>query len=73
MPKKGGKRKKTRTHKDDVPAGATTLDGKSLSKQIDDGIPRSIVAKGSKVAPKVSELIHDLRRLMLPYTASNLK
>ena len=52
MPKKGGKRKKTRTHKDDIPEGATTLDGKSLSKQVDDGIPRSICLLYTSPSPR---------------------
>ena len=36
-------------------------------------IPRSIVAKGTKVIPLVGELVQDLRKLMSPYTASNLR
>ena len=36
-------------------------------------VPKSIVAKASKVAPQVSELVRDLRKIMNPYTASNLR
>ena len=74
MPRRGGKRKKTRTHAIGAPDGATVVgkDGKAegLSKQ---DVPRSIVAKVSKVDMKTSELILDMRKLMGPYTATNLK
>ena len=36
-------------------------------------VPRTIVAKGSKVSSYVAELIKDLRKLMSPYTATNLR
>lgn len=45
MPKRGGKRKKTRTHLDNAPAGAHVLGEGSLKEDV----PKSIVAKASKV------------------------
>ena len=75
MPRKGNKRKKTRTHGNNtVPEGAVSLsedfkrDQEALSN-----VPRSIVAKTSKVAPMVSHLVKDIRKMMGPYTAAHLK
>lgn len=36
-------------------------------------IPRSLVVRASKVTPTLRVLIRDIRRLMSPYTALNLK
>ena len=76
MPRRGSKRKKTRTHQGDAPVGATVLTAQgsqeALNKEQSD-IPRSIVAKGSKVIPQVGELVRDLRKLMDPHTAKNLR
>ena len=73
MPRKGGKRVKTRTHKDDRPAGATVLrDGKQESLDKGD-VPRSIVVKSSKVIAQVNQLVRDMRKLMEPNTATSLK
>jgi hypothetical protein len=54
--------------------GATTLGDNNapVAVQANDA-PRSIVAKTSKVAPHVSELVRDLRRLMEPFTATKLR
>ena len=77
---------KTRTHAAGAPQGATTLG----ETEIKDDIPRSIVAKASKVlctvaffsfsniffakvGPQVGELVRDVRKLMGPYTANNLR
>jgi hypothetical protein len=38
-----------------------------------DNIPRTIVARSYKVAPCVGELIKDVRKMMGPFTASNLR
>ena len=38
-----------------------------------DNIPRTIVARSHKVNPNVAELIRDVRKMMGPYTASNLR
>ena len=55
--------------------GATTLgpDGAVAASKFQDDGPKSIVARGSKVKPLISELIIDLRALMSPHTAQNLK
>lgn len=50
------------------PEGANSIKG-----PLSDDIPQSIVARSSKVAIPVKELIKDVRRLMGPYTASNLR
>lgn len=67
---------KTRTHKREAPRGATKLYAEEVpeeTKKLPDNIPRSIVAKASKVGPKVTELIRDFRKMMNPYTATNLR
>ena len=76
MPKVGGRRKKRRVHDiKSVPEGATILDNGVAAplKKEEAAIPRSIVAKASKVAPQVSELVRDVRKLMSPYTATKLR
>ena len=83
MPRRGGKRKKARTHKGDTPEGVTILPtvGSSttdvndalIEKQIDSSIPRTIVAKVGKIGNSVTELVKDFRKLMNPHTASNLR
>ena len=74
MPKVGGRRKKRRVHDiKSIPEGATVLGGDGVAaplKKDEAAIPRSIVAKASKVAPQVSELVRDVRKLMSPYTAT---
>ena len=59
MPKVGGKRKKTRTH---VP-----------EQELDSNIPRSLIIKRGKVGPYLKKLVSELRTVMYPYTAINLK
>ena len=81
MPKKGGRRKKSRTHKDDTPEGATIQASKHEDDDVlndailekDLNVPRTIVARSGKVRTYVAELIKDLRKLMEPNTASNLR
>jgi ribosome biogenesis protein SSF1/2 len=74
MPKKGNKRKKTRTHEaGQAPEGAVSMSKEFHAQKDVDNVPRSIVAKTSKVAPMVSHLVKDLRKMMGPYTASHLK
>ena len=71
MPRTGGKRKKTRTHLNkNAPEGAHA-DGDA--EKAAGNVPRSIVAKGGKVGPLVSELCKNLRQLMGPYTATKLR
>ena len=57
MPKKGGRRKKRRTHV--VPAGTP--------------VPRSLVLRRGPVDPSVRELLGDLRLMMMPHTAPRLR
>ncbi|CAM9842110.1 unnamed protein product [Phaeothamnion confervicola] len=67
MPKKGGKRRKTRTHDATPPAGAATTAGS------EEKIPRSFVCRMGKVHQNVSHLVEDLRRVMEPHTARKLR
>lgn len=69
MPKRGGKRKKTRTHTSGAPEGATILKEEDFKQTV----PRSIVARSGNVVAPLKELVRDLRKLMAPYTATNLK
>mgnify|MGYP003706126633 CR=1 FL=1 len=73
MPRKGSKRVKTRTHKDNQPVGATVLEDGVQSSLDKEFIPKSIVARSGKVVAQVSDLIRDLRKMMGPHTASNLR
>ena len=62
MPKSGGKRKKTRTHV-------------SNSKDIEEynEAPKSFIIKRGKIGLFLRELVSNLRELMYPFTAANLK
>ena len=53
-----GRRKKTKTH---------------LPQEYDDKTPRSMVVKRGIVAPVISNLTLDLRKLMMPHTMLKLK
>eukprot|EP00947_MAST-08B_sp_MAST-8B-sp1_P005366 g5366.t1 len=64
MPRRGKRRQKTRTHAEEVEADESTRDSK---------IPRTFVVKKGKVGPAVSQLMHDLRDVMMPYTAKRLR
>lgn len=69
MPKRGRRRKKSRTHVEAEGGGgaATALSsGDSQSK-----IPKSLVMRRGKTAQEVGELVTDMRRVMMPYTAAN--
>lgn len=68
MPKRGRKRKKTRTHVVQNEAIASALNTKNEEK-----IPRSLVVRRGKVESEVVELVSDLRKLMSPHTALNFK
>ncbi|KAJ0411307.1 hypothetical protein ATCC90586_005716 [Pythium insidiosum] len=61
MPKKGGRRRKTRTHVVE-----------HANAESDDS-PRSFVFKMGKAPSIVSELVQDMRRVMAPYTADRLR
>lgn len=70
MPKRGSRRKKTKTHQNAIPDGARPLlDNDDLGKDI----PRSLVVRTSKVTSNIQDLVSDLRKLMSPSTASNLR
>ena len=73
MPKEGGRRvssswatwillqKKTRTHK-------------PIDEDLEqDDLPKTFVIKRGKIGMYLKELLHDVRDLMYPYTASKLK
>ena len=70
MPKRGSRRKKTKTHEDGTPEGAN-IGGEGASKAND--VPRSLVIRANKVVSDVQDLILELRRVMSPNTASNLR
>ena len=84
MPRKGGKRvrvllacyhenfqqlqKKTRTHVD------TAREEGGIGEDVpQDNIPRSIVARAGKVSPPIAEFVQDMRKLIGPHTAANLR
>ena len=67
MPKRGRRRKKTRTHvrtEQQQEHAATALHTDDTMK-----IPKSLVIRRGRTAHEVAELVEDLRHLMLPYTA----
>ena len=59
---------KSRTHESGPPPGVA-----SAANAEEKDVPRSIVAKANKVSPVVGELVRDIRKLMSPYTANNLR
>ncbi|CCI40365.1 unnamed protein product [Albugo candida] len=61
MPKKGGRRRKRRTHVIDHPNAES------------DKLPKSFVFKMGKVPPAIQTLVQDMRRTMAPYTAEKLR
>ncbi|TDH69147.1 hypothetical protein CCR75_008175 [Bremia lactucae] len=61
MPRKGGKRRKTRTH---------VVEGSNVEKS---DTPMSFVFKMGKVPNAVSTLVQDVRHVMAPYTADKLR
>jgi len=68
MPRKGRTRKKTRTHTVDDEAAASAIASNHELK-----IPRSLVVRRGKVESEVIDLVSDLRKLMMPYTALNFE
>ena len=68
MPKRGRRRKKTRTHVVENENAASALESAKDLK-----IPRSLVIRRGKVESEVIELVADLRKMMLPYTAASFK
>lgn len=68
MPRKSGKRKKTRTHVVEDTHAQSALSSNDASLKI----PKSVVVRRGKVESEVQELIHDIRKLMSPHTALKL-
>jgi ribosome biogenesis protein SSF1/2 len=68
MPKKGRKRKKTRTHAADPENVAGTLATQEGAK-----VPKSLIIRRGKCEAVVGDLVQDLRKLMMPYTAFNFQ
>jgi ribosome biogenesis protein SSF1/2 len=64
MPKRGRKRKKTHTHA----ANAENVAG-TLTNSDDVKVPKSLIIRRGKCETVVADLVHDLRRLMMPFTA----
>lgn len=69
MPRRGRKRKKTRTHVVDTDE---RIRGGLISND-ELKIPRSLVIRRGKVESELTELVTDIRKLMRPYTAVNFK
>lgn len=65
MAKKGGRRKKTRTHVAPQP----NAPGVPAAEKV----PRSLVIRQGRTTREVLELVHELRRVMSPNTAMRLK
>mmetsp|Transcript_15360 Transcript_15360/g.33756 ORF Transcript_15360/g.33756 Transcript_15360/m.33756 type:complete len:447 (-) Transcript_15360:36-1376(-) len=62
MPKRGGRRKKTRTHK---PVELSEFEKKR--------IPRCFVLKRGKVGDRIGDLVKDFRQVMMPNCAKSLR
>mmetsp|Transcript_26132 Transcript_26132/g.44538 ORF Transcript_26132/g.44538 Transcript_26132/m.44538 type:complete len:453 (-) Transcript_26132:80-1438(-) len=69
MPRRGRKRKKTRTHVVETDERITS----ALHSNDELKIPRSLVIRRGKTESELVELVADLRKLMRPYTAVNFK
>jgi len=78
MPKRGRRRKKTRTHvslddQEKTLAAQSALSDSAKSGSSAAKIPKSLVLRRGKTVPAVVDLVDDLRQLMLPYTAVNFR
>lgn len=62
MPKVGGKRKKTRTHKENTE-----------EDRVMGTMPKSFIFKRGDVPKPIKTMVHDLREVMYPYTSMKLK
>lgn len=71
MPKRGRRRKKSRTHValEKQENAATALQEENEPTKV----PKSLVIRRGKTAQEVGDLVEDLRHLMLPYTALHFK
>ena len=68
MPRRGRRRKKTHTHVANEENVAGTLSNSELVK-----VPKSLIIRRGKCESVVTDLIQDLRRMMMPYTALNFQ
>eukprot|EP00934_Nitzschia_sp_Nitz4_P007237 Nitzschia sp. Nitz4//scaffold113_size70149//40201//41576//NITZ4_005954-RA/size70149-augustus-gene-0.95-mRNA-1//-1//CDS//3329533353//7227//frame0 len=68
MPRRGRRRTKNRTHATDTDTAVGALSTSEESK-----IPKSLVIRRGKCEMVVADLVHDIRRIMMPYTALNFK
>jgi ribosome biogenesis protein SSF1/2 len=68
MPRKGRKRKKTRTHANTIENDSAPQNALATNK-LENKVPKSLVIQRGKTEHEVGELVEDLRKLMLPYTA----
>src|SRR6056300_1543738 len=78
MPKRGRRRKKTRTHvslddQEKTLAAQSALSDSAKSGSSAAKSPKSLVLRRGKTVPAVVDLVDDLRQLMLPYTAVNFR
>ncbi|GAA5858089.1 hypothetical protein JCM8547_005648 [Rhodosporidiobolus lusitaniae] len=72
MPRKGSKRRKTRTHvrpAANAPSAGTSASGGSAASKT----PKSFVVKSGTVGGSVAQLTKDVRRVLEPNTATRLK
>eukprot|EP00560_Eucampia_antarctica_P006918 CAMPEP_0197823746 /NCGR_PEP_ID=MMETSP1437-20131217/1058_1 /TAXON_ID=49252 ORGANISM="Eucampia antarctica, Strain CCMP1452" /NCGR_SAMPLE_ID=MMETSP1437 /ASSEMBLY_ACC=CAM_ASM_001096 /LENGTH=468 /DNA_ID=CAMNT_0043423057 /DNA_START=70 /DNA_END=1473 /DNA_ORIENTATION=- len=68
MPRKGGRRKKKRTHLVDNDNDVGALTSQETLK-----VPKSLVIRRGRAEAEVIELVTDIRKMMGPYTATNFK
>lgn len=68
MPRRGRRRKKTHTQAVNEENVAGTLSNSELVK-----VPKSLIIRRGRCESVVTDLIQDLRRLMMPYTALNFQ
>lgn len=64
MPKKGSKRKKTRTHVKPIDSAADPTSAK---------VPKSFVVKSGTVGGSVAALVRDVRKVLEPNTGSRIR
>ena len=69
MPRRGRKRKKTRTHVVETDARITS----ALHSNDELKIPRSLVIRRGKTESELIELVSDMRKFMRPHTAVDFK
>jgi ribosome biogenesis protein SSF1/2 len=69
MPKRGRKRKKTQTHA----ANAENVAGTLTNSDDVVKVPKSLVIRRGKCEAVVTDLVHDLRQLMMPFTAMSFQ